>query len=257
MSLTKIPPVPITIGSYRVKDMRKLLIVIVLIFASKIGFSQFYIDVGAKGYFGTTWLFHETILNDENYIHEISLGAGPGFKMGFNFGERVELVGEVFYFNFNQKYAISDGDLTWHKHISLNTIDLPILIRTNNSSGSYFEVGAQYSMVKSVEENGIIGSLNTQDNFDQHYWSAILSFGGYMMGWENFGISMGFRFAYSFDDIVGTYGEVDSYANKVSSLPSRKTTNPFTAGLVLEFNYDLGYMVRSPCTGRRTFILFN
>jgi len=238
--------------------MRKLLSVIVLILTANSGFTQGYLDVGVKGYFGTTWLFHETILDDENYIHEISLGAGPGFKLGMNFNEEIAIVGEVLYFNFNQKYAITDENDNWNKHISITTIDLPILLRSNNSSGSYIEVGGQYSMVQSIEENIFIGNVTrATENYDKHYWSAILSFGGYMMGWENFGISMGFRFAYSFDDIVGTQGEIGSYTNKVSTLPSRKFTTPLTAGLVLEFNYDLGYLAKSPCTGRRAFILFN
>ena len=237
--------------------MRKLVSVIALIIAVNSGFSQGYLDVGLKGYFGTTWLFHETILNDENYVHEISLGAGPGFKLGINFNERVALVGEVFYFNFNQKYAITENGDTWHKKISFTSIDLPILIRSNSASGSYFEVGAQYTMMQFIQENVIDGQIDAMDNFDQHYWSAILSFGGYMMGWEDFGISLGFRFAYSFDDIAGNKGEIGSYTNTVSGFSDRKETTPLTAGLVLEFNYDLGYMAKSPCTGRRSFILFN
>ena len=83
--------------------MRKLITIIALVFAANFGYAQGYIDIGLKGYFGTTWLFHETILNDENYIHEISLGAGPGFKLGINFSESVEIVGEIFYFNFNSR----------------------------------------------------------------------------------------------------------------------------------------------------------
>ncbi|MBL4753245.1 MAG: hypothetical protein JKY52_06580 [Flavobacteriales bacterium] len=236
--------------------MRKLLTVMALVITANLGFSQGYLDVGLKGYFGTTWLLHETILNDEDYVHEISLGAGPGFKLGVNFNERVAVVGEVLYFNFNQKYAIKDFNGSWNKHISITTVDLPLLLRTSNGSGSYFEIGGQYSMVRSIEENVFLGEINASDNYDQHYWSAILSFGGYMIGWENFGISMGFRFAYSFDDILTSQGEAGSYTNKISSLPSRKATNPLTAGLVLEFNYDLGYMVKSPCTGRRSFMLF-
>ena len=133
--------------------MRKLLSIIGLICITNLGFSQGYLDVGIKGYFGTTWLFHETILNDENYIHEISLGAGPGFKLGINFNESVAIVGEVLYFNFNQKYSITDQNDNWQKRISITTVDLPILLRTNSASGSYFEIGGQYSMVQSIEEN--------------------------------------------------------------------------------------------------------
>ena len=221
------------------------------------GFAQGYLDAGIKGYFGTTWLLQETIFNDKDYIHEISLGAGPGFKLGINFNERIAIVGEVLYFEFNQKYAINDGNLTWHKQIKMTSIDLPILFRTNNASGSYFEIGAQYSMMQMIQENNQFGNIDAFDNYKSNRWSAILSFGGYMVGWENFGISMGFRFAYSFDDIVTDEGELGSYTNKVTSVPGRKLTTPLTAGLVREFNYDLGYLAKSPCTGRRTFILFN
>jgi len=237
--------------------MRKILTIIGVIITSNLGFAQGFIDVGVKGYFATTWLLQETILNDQDYIHEISLGAGPGFKLGINFNENISLVGEVMYFEFNQKYAINEGDLTWHKHIKMTSIDLPILFRTNNSNGSYFEIGAQYSMMQKISENNRMGNIDAYDNFNQHHWAAVLSFGGYMMGWENFGISMGFRFAYSFDDIVTDQGEIGSYTHKVSSIPGRKLTTPLTAGLVIEFNYDLGYLATSPCTGRRAFILFN
>lgn len=237
--------------------MRKILTVIALIIASNLGFAQGYLDVGLKGYFGTTWLLQETIINDQDYVHEISMGAGPGFKLGLNFNERVALVGEVLYFEFNQKYAIKEGSDTWHKQIKMTSIDLPILLRTNSESGSYFEIGAQYSMMQMIQENNQFGNIDAFDNYNTNRWSAILSFGGYMMGWENFGISMGFRFAYSFDDIVTNEGELGSYTNKVASVPGRKITTPLTAGLVLEFNYDLGYLAKSPCTGRRSFILFN
>jgi len=236
--------------------MRKILTVLILFTTSFTGYSQFFIDLGAKGMLATTWLMNESILNNEDYIHEISLGGGPGLKLGLNFNPSIELVGEVFYFQFNQKFDITENGQNWNKRISINRLDIPILIRSNSETGSYFEVGGQYSITQGITENTMAKTLDAMDYYDKEYWSAILSFGGYMMGWDNIGISLGFRFVYSFNDITSSTGPLETYTHTVTSLPTPKDTTPFYAGFVLEFNYDLGYLSKSPCTGRRQFILF-
>ncbi|HIA37465.1 MAG TPA: hypothetical protein EYM84_07710 [Flavobacteriales bacterium] len=236
--------------------MRKILTALTLITSSFTGYSQFYIDVGAKGMLATTWLMNESILNNQDYIHEISMGGGPGFKLGFNFNPSVELVGEIFYFQFNQKFDITENEESWKKLITIDRLDLPLLLRRNSTTGSYFEVGGQYSITKGITETTMINTIDAMEYYDQEYWSAILSFGSYMMGWENFGISFGLRFVYSFNDITSSSGPIGSFTHTVTNLPSPKETTPLYAGFVLEFNYDLGYMSKSPCTGRRQFLFF-
>jgi len=184
------------------------------------------------------------------------MGGGSGLKLGFNFNESVELVGEIFYFQFNQSFDISENDNNWNKNISINRLDIPILFRRNKDDGSYFEVGGQYSIHKGITETTMTKTLDAMDYYDEEYWSAVLSFGSYMMGWENFGISFGLRFVYSFNDITNSPAPEGTFTHSVTSIPSTKETTPLYAGFVLEFNYDLGYMAKSPCTGRRQFILF-
>ena len=238
--------------------MRKFIIAMMMICMTGAAYPQVFIDCAVKGYLGTTWLINENIFKNTDYVHKISAGGGGGAKLGFNFNDNYELAGEAIYFNFNQNFTISENDRNWEKHIKINTIDFPILFRHNKDNGSYLEVGTQYTMLKQATETGISGKIEDgADNFDKSYWSAVLGFGGYMMGWENFGISLGFRVVYSFADIVsGGQAVAGTYKNAVADVPSYKPTNPLTAGLVLEFNYDLGYMAKSPCTGRRQFLFF-
>ena len=139
----------------------------------------------------------------------------------------------------------------------MNAIDIPILIRHNKSNGSYFEIGPQYSIVKKVSETLETGAANASSWFDKNYWSGVVGFGGYLMGWENFGISTGFRISYTLADIVGNEAPADTYTYTARNYNSYKSSNPLVFVFVLEFNYDLGYMAKSPCTGRRSFLFFD
>ena len=77
----------------------------------------------------------------------------------------------------------------------MNSLDIPILFRSNNSDGGYFEIGTQYSMVNQINETlanfDTEGQQDKSKDFDRSYFSALIGFGGYMLGWDNFGISLG------------------------------------------------------------------
>ena len=251
--------------NFEAKDMRKLHILLLLFLCSQYSYSQLFFDLGLKGHLSTTWLINANVFEDPDIVHKPSMGNGIGGKLGINFNEEYQMVGEVLVANFNQKFSFSESSDMKIKSIEMNSLDIPILFRSNSSDGGYFEIGTQYSMVKQVNET--LANFDTegqQDNskdFDKSYFSALIGFGGYMLGWDNFGISLGFRFTYSFIDLVsaGGTGSPWSYKEMVTSFPSEsyKATNAFSAGLVLEFNYDLGYFAKSPCGNRRQFILFN
>jgi hypothetical protein len=182
--------------------------------------------------------------------------------LGLNFNTNIQIAIEALYSSFNQKFSIAaENDNNWNKLIHMNALDLPFLIRHNKDNGGYFELGPQFSMVKEATESYQNGSTQTIANdFDRSYVSAIVGFGGYLMGWENFGICLGFRLSYSFEDIIskGGKGDAGSYKAEVTNVPtgSYKPTNVFMAGLVIEFNYDLGYLAKTPCGARREFIFF-
>ena len=242
--------------------MRKLLTALLMLMITSSGYSQVFFDGGVKGYLSTTWLINERIFNNPDYVHSPSMGGGFGGKLGLNFNENVQIAVEAIVANFNQKFSIAgDNDDNWNKLVHISSLDFPFLIRHNKDNGGYFELGPQYSMVKEVTESYQDGnSLSVSNDFDRSYLSAVVGFGGYMMGWENFGICVGFRLAYSFEDIIskGGNGEAGSYKATVTNVPtgSYKVTNGFMAGLVIEFNYDLGYLAKSPCGSRREFLFF-
>ncbi|MFH1321767.1 MAG: outer membrane beta-barrel protein [Bacteroidota bacterium] len=234
--------------------MKRLIINIILLLLTINTYSQIFFDGGLKGMFGTTWLINENIFKDPDYNHQISPGYFVGGKLGLNFNESVEVVSEVLYSTFKQSFTIDDyGD----KVIKINSIDIPLMIRHNKSSGSYFEIGPQLSLLQKVDETGFNQDNDASTYFDDKYLSGVISFGGYMIGWDNFGISVGFRLVFSMVDIVsGGVADPETYKDKVASYDSYKPTYPLSAGLVIEFNYDLGYLAKTPCGGRRKFLIF-
>jgi len=238
--------------------MRKILNVVFFVLFSQLSFSQMFFDAAIKGYFGTTWLVNSKIFQNPDYEHQVSLGGSGGGKLGFNFNENVEIVVEALYGASNQKFIIKEAENNWNKRIKFTALDVPMLLRYNKNNGSYVEGGAQYSNILTAMET--YPSLDLQEashSFHTDYWSAIIGFGGYMMGWENLGICFGFRIAYSFADIVsGGVADAGTYKNTVAKQDPYQITTPFSAGFVLEINYDLGYMVKSPCDGRRSFLFF-
>ena len=238
--------------------MRKIFIVIVMLLLSINTYSQLFFDGGIKGMVGPNMLINENVFKDSDYEHLISVGYGFGGKLGFNFNESVQVVTEVLFSTFRQSFAITEDGNTWEKDIKINSIDIPFLFRHNKSNGSYVEIGPQYTILKKVSETRLNSSAtDASPYFDKNYLAGVLGFGGYLMGWENFGISTGFRIIYSLADIIG--GETvpeGFYTYKAISYPTDKGTNPLSFVFVLEFNYDLGYLAKSSCTGRRKFMLF-
>ena len=142
----------------------------------------------------------------------------------------------------------------------MTQFQLPLLVRFNKDNGSFFELGGQYTNNSKITETNRAGVKEDAGyRFSPDYWSAILSFGGYMMGWDNLGLSFSLRFAYSFADVLhGGEADQGTYRNQAANYKEGYgATTPISAMFVLELNYDLGYMAKSPCTGRRAFLFFN
>jgi len=243
--------------------MRKIFIGIIPLFLSINTYSQLFFDGGLKGMIGPTMLINENVFKDSDYEHQISFGYGFGGKLGVNFNESIQIATEIIFSAFSQKFAINEDGDTWEKQIKFRSIDIPFLIRHNKSNGSYFEIGPQYTIVKKVSET--IPDLSVADAspyFDKNYFAGVVGFGGYLIGWENFGISTGFRISYTLADIVSSDNKAPAgtYTYRAANYPpdkSYKPSNPLTFVFVLELNYDLGYLAKSPCGGRRKFMFFN
>lgn len=256
--------------------MRHFLLVFLIAFASITCYGQnkhkggtkssgkMFIDFGPKGMIGTGAFINSNVLADNNYNHNLALSYGFGGKLAIDFSESIALVAEGIYGNFGQKFKITD-ELTgesWEKSIKMTSIDMPFLFRHNKpETGSYIELGPQYSILsKTIETNKPASESDNTSVFKTNYWSAVFGFGGYIMGWENLGVSTGLRFVYTFQDIVndGGTGNTLSYNDQMLSYETYKGTTPLAVFFVLEVNYDLGFILaKNGCTGRRKFMFYN
>ncbi|MBI2968534.1 MAG: hypothetical protein HYY40_12090 [Bacteroidetes bacterium] len=242
--------------------MSKYIVSFVLFVSFTVAHGQQFFDGGIKNNIGTTVLVNENVLSDvDKYKTRISLANATGLKLGFNFNESVQIVGEGYYGFFRQKFTIEDnGETKWDKEISCMQIQVPILFRYNKDNGSYLEFGPQYTINNRIREtNSAQAEIDASTYYDKNYWAAIFSFGSYLMGWDNFGIASGIRLTYSFNDFISGQGGTanpDIFSYKAANYKPYKFTTPLSIGFVLELNYDLGFMAKSPCTGRRSFLFF-
>jgi hypothetical protein len=221
--------------------------------------AQNWVDIGIKGGYGLNLLYNQNAFDDKNVIPKISTGYNYGGKIGFNLGENNEITFEVLSGRFNQNYDMrrmqpDSTFITYGYNLSYQTLDFLPMYR-NNKDASYFEIGPQYTMVKSpVSGNSLTnGSTDISNYVVKNYYSAVVGFGAYMAGTENFGITFGLRLAYSLNDLMNSAGKGMNFPYG-TNYATYKTSNPFSAMFVMEFNYDLGYLAKAKC-GKRTKIL--
>jgi hypothetical protein len=85
--------------------------------------------------------------------------------------------------------------------------------------------------------------------------SMLFGFGGYFLGTDNFGITLGARFIYGFGDLISPSGQSKHYPY-FEQYATYKKTAPFSAMLVAEANLDFAYMAKAKCKNKRKLILF-
>jgi hypothetical protein len=243
--------------------MKKLAFSLLISLLTLSASAQKWIDLGLKGSWGPNILLNSNVFDDKDFNHRLSFGYDIGGKIGLNFGENHEVTFDVMSSNFNQKYdfnifdSISGSSPLYQKKFSMKTLDFLLMYR-HNKDGRYFEIGPKYSMVKSATgSNEYIGHNDgvIKDNIVDSYVSAVLGFGSYLIGTDNFGITFGARFSYTFTDLISPVGKEINYPSG-TSYDSYKPSHPFTAMIVMEFNYDLGYIAKANCGERRKVIFF-
>lgn len=242
--------------------MRKLLTLSLFILMGINSFGQSWLDVGIKGSWGLNFLYHKNVLDDPDMDERFTGGFNVGGKLGWNFNDFHEVTVDVLFYKFSQnyRYRITDsllgpGEHEFSRGISMTGLQLCLLYRHNND-GRYVEIGPNYSTVSSVSMTDEQYSTSGYD-FKQHVNSGQMGltfgFGGYFVGTENFGITMGVRFNYA----IG-----DAFKDDGFNIPAFKTYDAYTAGhplsvmLVLEANLDFAFMAKAKCSNKRKLILF-
>lgn len=248
--------------------MKKISITPAIILFSCYAFSQTWFDAGLKGGYGVNLLYNQNYLNDRNFTPNLSYGYMYGGKLAFNFNEEHSVTFDVTTSYFNQGFSCSilNADSTrsnFSRNIGFNSLNFLLMYRKMKAS-SYVEIGPQYSTVMKARGSSSTGSLQVgsfsgdsdiSPYLAKSYYSMVLGFGGFVMGTENFGITLGIRLAYTLNDIISAQGQQVNFPS-VTNYPSYKPSNPVTAMMVMELNYDLGYLASAKCGKKTKFLMF-
>lgn len=246
--------------------MRKPFLLLTFVLLTNITFSQRWLDIGLKGAWGPSWLFNKNIFDDQEFNHVLSYGYGFGGKVGFNFNDSHELTFDFMVGTFKQKFkynvtdTITGASPEFEKSLQFGTLDF-ILMYRHNKDGRYLEVGPGYSIIKSASGSNsndayALADGDIRENLIDGYTTIVFGFGGYFVGTENFGITMGARFSYGLSDLISAEGQARHQYPANENYPNYSESHPFTAQLVMEANLDFAYMVKAKCSNKRKILLF-
>jgi len=243
--------------------LRKSVVSFALVILSFATYSQNWIDVGLKGGYGLTMFYNQNIFEDQTYNHQLSGGYTFGGKFGFNMGEKHEITFDVMSSGFKQKFkfnvadSLSSANPEYNTEITNRTLDLMLMYR-NNNEGRYFEIGPVLSIIRSAKQSDSFFNYSNADvknHWEKNGYGLAMGFGAYMFGTENFGITFGARFSYMISDAISQVGQANNFPTG-NTYSTYKASHPFSAMVVMELNYDLGYMAQASCSKRRKIILF-
>lgn len=259
--------------------MRFLLPFTFIFFVSLNAFSQGWVDCGIKGGFGGSALVNSNVWRNSTVEHLLSPTYTFGGKVGLNFNMNFQITLDFMHKKLSQRYLFQpelestfggDARTNWNKTVKYNSFDLPLLLRHNSNSGSFFEIGPQFSFLggakESTDQPGVPSDNNVKNYFSKTNLGAVIGFGSFMLGTDNTYLILGFRVHYGLQDILSedggkdlnTYYPVNNQELETFEpgfqFENYKPTNPLSAIVYLEVNYDLAYLTRSEC--KRTALKF-
>ena len=241
--------------------MKSLLFIFALTCGMTTTFSQFKIDVQAKGSGNSTWLLNKNI-SDLGASQDYSMAWGSTYGVAANVYTGIIGVGiELNYAIHNAAYegVISAGGVTldtYNSSVNLKTFQIPLLLKFQSAAGSYIEFGPQLTSISSATYNrsGTIPLLGTYesdpkdvtDEYSKTFISGVLGFGAKIPLGEDFplGVIIGVRLQYSFGDLMG----VDGYNNSLGSeenppsallYDNHEPTQAISGGIVLGVAYTI------------------
>jgi hypothetical protein len=248
------------------KYMRKYILILLAVTAYSGANAQQWVDVGIKGEFGANVLFNSNIFKDKTFNHKLTGGFGFGGKLGFNLSEFHEITFDVIYSSYRQRFSFnrnvdstSTAEPLFEKSFRFASVDLIPMYRFNRE-GRYLEIGPQFSLIGANSVSGssdypyYFAPVDLSSYFNRTQIGAVFGAGNYFVGTDNFGITFGVRFKYMFTDLFTEAGKNANYPSE-TVYDTYKASHAFSAMLVMEANYDLGYLAKAKC-GQRKKILF-
>ncbi len=245
--------------------MKKITFASILFIFSHSLYAQGWLDIGLKGGYGLDFLLNKNISNDKTHTMKLSYGYTYGGKLGWNFNDEHAVTLDVLYSGFSQTYDYYKVNPTpdssksfYNKSFKFNSLDFLFMYR-HVKNASYFEIGPQFSTIKkaAITDNRPLSTNgDISDNLVKTYYSAVIGAGGMLAGTENFRVMIGFRLMYVLGDIISPQGQLTNFPSNYNYSTYQKS-NPLSAMMVLELNYDLGYFASTKCrSNKKTFLLF-
>lgn len=231
-----------------------------LIFSYSVS-AQNWIDLGVKAGYGANFFYNQNYLDEPDFTNKMDFGYSLGGKIGLNFGEEHEVTFDAGISEFRQSFSYDVSISPHGKSLTFNSTDLMLLYR-HNRDGRYFEVGPGYSLLNKAkgtnEDPDIIEGINgdVKQYLADNYTQLVFGFGAFMLGSDNVGITFGARFRYTLNDIISSDGKAANYPATQVTYESYRGSHPLVAELVIELNWDLGYMAKANCGQRRKFLMF-
>lgn len=234
----------------------KLLQVLLLFFVFSISSlnAQTWFEVGLKGGPATTFLVNKNFFDDTQFNPRLTPTFFYGAKIGINFGEHDGIAihggGTKVQQRFVNEYPSATFD---DRKFTSNLVEIGLLYHRTSNSG-YFEVGPRISLVQNgelIDDGG--ESQDISDDLMGTYYGMDLGFGSYIIGNDHLSLMMGLRFSYG---IAPINLDERPIAPMQAQYGDSRSVNVFSAMLCIELNYSLGYLVRSTCGKRTTWISF-
>ncbi|MBD3637359.1 MAG: hypothetical protein HUJ25_08410 [Crocinitomicaceae bacterium] len=245
--------------------MKKLIILLSLLFLSYTSEAQLWFDLGLKGGVGSGIAMNKTINDDGRFNPSAGFNYFFGGKFGINYGHYVGITCDVDYgaykYGFQQAEVPGKPDTESYKFtMAYNSINVMPMFRFTKDA-SYLEVGPQFQFVRnpSIEDEAYPGSAPSGDYISSRLTGLVFGFGAHMLGNEVISLMMGLRFNYVLSDLTADDWVDSSFPfNNYPDITTHTKTNPINAQIVMEVNYSLGYFAKntSGCGKRVAFLTF-
>ncbi len=222
-----------------------------------------WLSLAIKGGYGGTALFNSDVSADNSVTTNfLSPSYSYGGRFGITYGDNFSLNFEPLFSGFSQEYNINDGSAAYAKNLKFTAIDYFVFLRYVGGYGFYFEVGPQFSTLKTAtvenSKDGTFTDENDEDfksNFTEKSTSITAGLGYAILNGDRLQINLGLRGTYTLGDFRAdpTYYVLNDGVYRPTP-PFEAKTNPLTLKLMLELNYFFAFWGNASCgKGRLMF----
>jgi len=225
-----------------------------IILLSSAAHSQFTIDVQAKGAANSTWLLNKNI-SDKGTTQDYAAAWGSSYGVAGNIYFGMTGIGVEFLYSTHNAAYKGEGSLLYGDYtsnVTMQTIQIPLLLKFQSDKGAYIELGLQLTNITTVEYDisgqnfGIDYTWDTRDVSEQYnssYLSGVLGFGSKIaFGDLPLGMLLGIRLQYSFGDLMGVDGEGFSLGSEEEPsilYSTHEPTQAVSGGLMIGLTYTI------------------